>query len=86
MYGPPYKDLDLPLDKFCACMKRLWSLTEFNVQKHLFREKSGGGCPDYKKRQFEIKQGQDLNIKKKKQLKLFDRVCLSYSIFACLQH
>ena len=81
----PYKDPDLPLDEFCACTKRLWSLTEFNVQKHLFGEKSGGGCPDYKKRRFEIQQGQDPNIKKKKQLKLFDRVRLSYSIFARLR-
>ena len=84
-YGPPYKDPDLPLDEFCACTKRLWSLTEYNVQKHLFGENSGGGGPDYKKRRFEIQQGQDLNIKKKKQLKLFDRVRLSYSIFARLR-
>ena len=34
-YGPLYKDPDLQLDEFCACTKRLWSLTQFNVQKHL---------------------------------------------------
>ena len=77
-YGPPYKDPDLPLDEFCPCTKRLWSLTEYNVQKHLFGEKPGGGCPDYKKRRFEIQQGQDPNKNKKKQLQLtlFDKVRL----------
>jgi len=74
-YGPPYKDPDLPLDEFCPCTKRLWSLTEYNVQKHLFGENPGGGCPDYKKRRFEIQQGQDPKKNKKKQLQLtlFDK-------------
>ena len=75
-HGPPYKDPDLPLDEFCACTQRLWSLTEFNVRKHLFGEKPGGGCPSYKKGRFEIQQGQDPNKKKRKKLTLFDKVRL----------
>ena len=43
-YGPPYKDLGLPTDEFCACGKRLWALTEHNVDWHVNGRQGGGGC------------------------------------------
>ena len=43
-YGPPYKDPGLPTDEFCACGKRLWALTEHNVDWHVNGRQGGGGC------------------------------------------